>query len=71
MTSCCIKVGPHVSLRARVLLGARVSSHTSHHVQVYALETVLKLKRDPTSQIVFLDEAMKVRAAPSQSVRRY
>ena len=29
-------------------------------LQVYALEKVLKLKKDPVSQIVFLDEAMKV-----------
>ena len=28
--------------------------------QVYTLEKVLKLKKDPVSQIVFLDEAMKV-----------
>jgi hypothetical protein len=28
--------------------------------QVYTLEKVLKLKKDPISQIVFLDEAMKV-----------
>jgi len=27
---------------------------------VYILEKVLKLKKDPISQIVFLDEAMKV-----------
>ncbi|KAH9032641.1 Golgi transport complex subunit 5-domain-containing protein [Lactarius hengduanensis] len=29
-------------------------------VKVYTLEKVLKLKKDPVSQIVFLDEAMKV-----------
>ena len=29
-------------------------------LQVYTLEKVLKLKKDPISQIVFLDEAMKV-----------
>lgn len=29
-------------------------------LQVYTLEKVLKLKKDPVSQIVFLDEAMKV-----------
>ena len=28
--------------------------------QVYTLEKVLKLKKDPVSQIIFLDEAMKV-----------
>lgn len=28
--------------------------------QVYSLEKVLKMKKDPISQIVFLDEAMKV-----------
>jgi hypothetical protein len=28
--------------------------------QVYTLEKVLKLKKDPISQIIFLDEAMKV-----------
>ncbi|KAH9941012.1 Golgi transport complex subunit 5-domain-containing protein [Amylocystis lapponica] len=28
-------------------------------IKVYALEKVLKLKRDPVSQVVFLDEAMK------------
>ena len=28
--------------------------------QVYALEKVLKLKRDPITQVIFLDEAMKV-----------
>jgi len=27
---------------------------------VYTLEKVLKLKKDPISQVVFLDEAMKV-----------
>jgi hypothetical protein len=27
---------------------------------VYTLEKVLKMKKDPISQIVFLDEAMKV-----------
>ncbi|KAH9991771.1 Golgi transport complex subunit 5-domain-containing protein [Russula vinacea] len=31
-------------------------------VKVYTLEKVLKLKKDPISQIVFLDEAMKVGA---------
>lgn len=30
------------------------------NAQVYTLEKVLKLKKDPISQIVFLDEAMKV-----------
>jgi hypothetical protein len=30
--------------------------------QVYTLEKVLKLKKDPVSQMVFLDEAMKVRS---------
>jgi hypothetical protein len=29
-------------------------------VKVYTLEKVLKLKKDPVSQIVFLDESMKV-----------
>ncbi len=27
---------------------------------MYTLEKVLKLKKDPISQVVFLDEAMKV-----------
>ncbi|KZT08446.1 uncharacterized protein LAESUDRAFT_735990 [Laetiporus sulphureus 93-53] len=36
-----------------------VEEMTSCCIKVYALENVLKLKRDPTSQIVFLDEAMK------------
>lgn len=31
-----------------------------YDAQVYTLEKVLKLKKDPISQIVFLDEAMKV-----------
>jgi hypothetical protein len=31
-----------------------------YDTQVYTLEKVLKLKKDPISQIVFLDEAMKV-----------
>ena len=38
-------------------LGARVDCCD---LQVYTLEKVLKLKKDPVSQIVFLDEAMKV-----------
>jgi hypothetical protein len=29
--------------------------------QVYTLERVLKLKKDPVSGVMFLDEAMKVR----------
>ena len=29
-------------------------------IQVYTLEKVLKMKKDPISQVVFLDEAMKV-----------
>ncbi len=29
--------------------------------QVYTLEKVLKMKRDITTQVMFLDEAMKVR----------
>lgn len=33
---------------------------TGYDAQVYTLEKVLKLKKDPISQIVFLDEAMKV-----------
>ncbi len=31
-----------------------------YDAQVYTLEKVLKLKKDPISQIVFLEEAMKV-----------
>lgn len=33
-------------------------------IKVYALENVLKLKRDAMSQVVFLDEAMKVSRRP-------
>ena len=40
-----------------LFLGARVDCCD---LQVYTLEKVLKLKKDPVSQIVFLDEAMKV-----------
>lgn len=29
-------------------------------IKVYTLEKVLTLKKDPVSQVVFLDEAMKV-----------
>ena len=29
-------------------------------IKVYTLEKVLALKKDPVSQVVFLDEAMKV-----------
>jgi len=31
-------------------------------IKVYTLERVLKLKKDPISQVVFLDEAMKASA---------
>ena len=31
-------------------------------IKVYTLEKVLKLKKDPISQVVFLDEAMKASA---------
>ena len=30
-------------------------------IKVYTLEKVLKIKRDPVTEVVFLDEAMKVR----------
>ena len=41
-------------------LEALVEEMTSCCVKVYALENVLKLKKDPMTHIVFLDEAMKV-----------
>ena len=31
------------------------------NMQVYALEKVLKIKKDPVTQVLFMDEAMKVR----------
>jgi hypothetical protein len=31
-------------------------------IKVYTLEKILKLKKDPISQVVFLDEAMKASA---------
>lgn len=34
--------------------------HTHEFIQVYTLEKVLKVKKDPVSQALFLDEAMKV-----------
>lgn len=37
-----------------------IEEMTSCCVKVYALENVLKLKRDAMSQVVFLDEAMKI-----------
>lgn len=30
-------------------------------IKVYTLENVLKVKKDPVSQVLFLDEAIKVR----------
>ncbi|KAI0250167.1 Golgi transport complex subunit 5-domain-containing protein [Lactifluus subvellereus] len=41
-------------------LTALIEDMTGACVKVYTLEKVLKLKKDPISQIVFLDEAMKV-----------
>ncbi|KAH9961505.1 Golgi transport complex subunit 5-domain-containing protein [Russula dissimulans] len=41
-------------------LTALVEDMAGACVKVYTLEKVLKLKKDPISQIVFLDEAMKV-----------
>ena len=43
-------------------LEALVEEMTSCCVKVYALENVLKLKKDPMTHVVFLDEAMKVGA---------
>ncbi|KZT65969.1 hypothetical protein DAEQUDRAFT_813938 [Daedalea quercina L-15889] len=40
-------------------LDALIEEMTSCCVKVYALENVLKLKKDPMTQVVFLDEAMK------------
>lgn len=41
-------------------LEALVEEMSSCCVKVYALENVLKLKKDPMTHVVFLDEAMKV-----------
>ncbi|KAI0044340.1 hypothetical protein FA95DRAFT_1497209 [Auriscalpium vulgare] len=41
-------------------LSGMVEDMTGACIKVYTLEKVLKLKKDPVSQVVFLDEAMKV-----------
>ncbi|VDC03616.1 unnamed protein product [Peniophora sp. CBMAI 1063] len=41
-------------------LASLIEDMTGACIKVYILEKVLKLKKDPVSQIVFLDEAMKV-----------
>ncbi len=51
MAGACVKVS------SSTLLDVDLNCHDA---QVYTLEKVLKLKKDPISQIVFLDEAMKV-----------
>jgi conserved oligomeric Golgi complex subunit COG5-like protein len=51
MAGACVKVS------SPTLLDVDLNCHDD---QVYTLEKVLKLKKDPISQIVFLDEAMKV-----------
>ena len=48
-------------MRNRAFIGmALVNVVDRHAVQVYTLEKVLKVKKDTVSQMVFLDEAMKV-----------
>lgn len=34
--------------------------YSIHFMQVYTLEKVLKMKKDTITQVVFIDEAMKV-----------
>ena len=61
LTSACIKVtksNPHPTLRIQSKI--KTSVPAALHDQVYTLEKVLKRKKDPVSQVVFLDEAMKV-----------
>ena len=50
MAGCCIKV--------------RRGSSACLTLQVYTLEKVLKAKRDPQTQVTFLEEAMRVRPCP-------
>jgi hypothetical protein len=52
MTVCCIKVQHHYLPRGILY---------SNPSKVYTLERVLKLKKDPGTGAMFLDEAMKVR----------
>lgn len=49
---CCIKVRHQYLPRCKI---------RSINQQVYTLERVLKLKKDPGTGVMFLDEAMKVR----------
>lgn len=53
MAGACVKVSPPTLFKLDL---------NGYGAQVYTLEKVLKLKKDPISQIVFLDEAMKVRS---------
>ena len=53
IADCCIKV-PHS------LMVGNPKTHGFEYDQVYTLEKVLTLKKDSVSQVLFLDEAMKV-----------
>lgn len=58
MASCCIKVG---HLDPGLPPHERTSKLTRRlSFQVYTLEKVLRVKKDPATQTPFLDEAMKV-----------
>ena len=46
--------------RSVTFVGYNLALAHTHNAQVYTLEKVLVLKKDPVTQVVFLDEAMKV-----------